>query len=214
MSDSQNKAVTFLEDLVQTVTGGVVRVDVTESATHEVSVVFRVVGHLNNGAADLLSSSVLHGSHLVSIVKVDCTVGRARNDHIVLLVVDIGSVVETNVGRDFNGTNDRGIEGLSLAQKLVGENVNLLGDNLFKGLKGFGVEGGRLISPDRSVFLGRVGDLLETEVFDVVDSVEKLELDGFESELDFANKSFVGGVAIGGDFSIEEGEHQDKRVVL
>jgi len=214
VSDGQDEAVTFLEDLVQTVSGGIVRVDVTEGAAHEVSVIFRIVGHLDHRAADLLSSSVLHGSHLVSIVKVDCAVGRARNDHVVLLVVDIGAVVETNVGRDFNGTNNRGIERLSLAQELVGKSVDLLGDNLFKCLKGFGVEGGRLISPEGGVLLGALDDLLEANVADVVDSVEKSELDGFESELDFTNESFVGSVAIGGDFSIEEGEHEDKRVVL
>lgn len=205
MSDSKDKTVAFLEDLGQAVGAGVVAVDVTEGAAHQMSVVFRVVGHLDNGRADLLSSSVLHGGHFVSIVKVDGAVRRARDDEVVLLVVDIGAVVEADVGRDLDGSDNGGLEGLSLGEKLVGKSVDLFGKDFFKGAEGFDVEGD-LVKGLRGTASG-IGDLFQAEVADVVDLVEKLELDGFKSELNFTNKGFVSSGTVVGDLCVEKREH-------
>jgi hypothetical protein len=206
MGDSKDKTVSFLEDFSQAVGAGIVTVDVTEGAAHQMSVIFSVIGHLDNGGADLLSSSVLHWGHFVSIVKVNSTVRRARDDEVVLLVVDIGTIVETDVGRDFDCADNGGLEGLSLAEELIGKSVNLFGKDLFKGAESFDIERDLVKGLGRGA-AGGLRDLFQAEVADVVDLVEKFELDSFKSELDFTNKSLVSSRTIIGDFCVEKREH-------
>jgi len=121
-------------------------------------------------------------------------------------VVNIGTIVEADIGWDFESFADEGSEWFSRIDEIEPEFFDFSSENLFKFLKGSGIEGERV--KGLMVFLSRVYDFLDADLFDNVEFFKEFEFGGFKKMFSFSRESLLrSGFVVVGMFGIEEKRH-------